>query len=161
MKEAQDYTLVDYNNIVKQFHDEPDGSAAILAACITERFSEKLLRRFLREHPHTDSLFKGYGPLSTFSARCNVAYALGIIDDVMHRDLHFIRKVRNCFAHHPDEAGFDESPVKDLCQKLSTNQLGAGARDSFLFAIGLTVGQMHNIILKRDNQEANKSPKSR
>jgi DNA-binding MltR family transcriptional regulator len=153
MARPHDFSLVDYNKIVEQFHGEPDRSAAIVAASFAECFVEKLLRRFMRQDHHTDQLFGSHGPLASFAACSDLAYALGFINDVMHSDLGQIRKVRNHFAHHPGEAGFETSPVKDHCQNLSTSSVAEGARDRFLFAVGLTVGQMHNIILARDRQE--------
>jgi DNA-binding MltR family transcriptional regulator len=44
-------------------------------------------------------LFEGYGPLSSFSAKIDLSYALQIIDKRMRDDLTIIRKIRNQFAH--------------------------------------------------------------
>lgn len=153
MKNRPAYTLVDYNNIVEQFHRESDRAAAIQAASLVECFTEQLLRPFMKEDSVVEGLFNGYGPLGTFSARSDIAYAFGIIDNVMHRDLEYIRKIRNHFAHNPTEASFDKAPVKDWCAQLSTASLreGEDERIIFLFAVGLTIGGMHNIVLAKEN----------
>jgi hypothetical protein len=61
------------------------------------------------------NLFDGYGPLSSFAAKIDVAYALSIFDDAVYTDLTVIRKIRNVFAHPqrkvdqaPDH--FDDDP---------------------------------------------------
>lgn len=46
-----------------------------------------------------ERIFDGYGPLSTFSAKIDVAFALDLIDADVHRDLRTIKDIRNCFAH--------------------------------------------------------------
>lgn len=147
MTNSNELTLFDYNNIVESFHNESDRGAAVLAASFTECFLEKLLRSFMRDDSLIDELFIGYGPLSTFSARSNCAFAFKIIDENIHRDLKFIRKIRNHFAHHPNNAVFDESPVRDHCRELSTAQCDGTPRDMYLFAVGLAIGSMHNIML--------------
>jgi hypothetical protein len=44
-------------------------------------------------------LFEGFGPLSTFSAKIEFAFALGLLPRHVHTDLRTIKKVRNLFAH--------------------------------------------------------------
>jgi hypothetical protein len=43
-------------------------------------------------------LFKGYGPLSSFSAKIDLAYALKVTTLEIHNELHKIRDIRNAFA---------------------------------------------------------------
>ena len=154
MTNSNKLTLFDYNKVVESFHSETDRAAAVLAASFTECYLEKLLRFFMRDDSLIDKLFTGYGPLSTFSARSDCAFAFKIIDENMHRDLKFIRKIRNHFAHHPSDTVFDESPVKNFCLELSTAQKGETPRIMYLIAVGLAIGGMHNIML------ANKKPES-
>jgi len=47
----------------------------------------------------TASLFDGYGPLSSFSAKIDLAFALSIFDENLYSDLKIIKEVRNIFAH--------------------------------------------------------------
>jgi DNA-binding MltR family transcriptional regulator len=158
VKRRTDYSILDYNNLVGQFQQEPDRAAAIIAASFAECFVEKLLRRFMRKLSTTNDLFDGHGPLATFAAMSDVAYAFGILDKSVHKDLTQIRKVRNHFAHHPEVTNFDRSPVNDFCKQLSTAGHAESSRDAFLFAIGMAVGEMHNIILARDQFERESKP---
>ncbi|HEC03138.1 MAG TPA: hypothetical protein ENI81_06320 [Phycisphaerales bacterium] len=150
MPNASRLTLVDYQKVVESFRSETDRAAAVLTASFTECFLEKLLRIFMRDDSSVDDLFRGHGPLSTFSSRSDCAYAFEIIDQDLHRDLKFIRKVRNHFAHHPSEAAFSDGPVKDFCAQLSTSTNEKSPRTTFLIAVGLAIGTMHNIMLKKE-----------
>jgi DNA-binding MltR family transcriptional regulator len=61
------------------------------------------------------------GPLSTFSARINLAHALRIIDDAEYRDLHIIRRIRNDFAHRRD-CDFETETVRNRIRDLSKSE---------------------------------------
>ena len=61
---------------------------------------EKLLKSIMRHHPGgKDDLFDSDRPLGIFSAKINLAYRLGLIDDGIEHALQMIRKIRNDFAH--------------------------------------------------------------
>jgi hypothetical protein len=64
-------------------------------------------------------LFDGYGPLSSFSAKIEVAFALGFITEMERRYLHAIRDIRNQFAHSTNpNLSFDHDEIRALCAKL-------------------------------------------
>ena len=96
-----------------------------------------------------DSLFSGYGPLSTFSAYIDIVYALGHIPKELHREFHLIRKIRNHFAHHPDVTDFNTEKVKNWCRDLATStqlledkNAELDARTRFLWAVSSCVGDI-------------------
>ena len=64
-------------------------------------------------------LFRGYGPLSTFAAKIDIAFALGLLSDQDYADMQIIRKVRNEFAHSRSVIGFEKKEIADLVQKLN------------------------------------------
>lgn len=66
-----------------------------------------------------EKLFRGYGPLSSFSAKIDMAYALDLIPDVLRRDLHVIREIRNSFAHATSPQHFDTEELQSLLMKFS------------------------------------------
>ena len=63
-------------------------------------------------------LFKGYGPLSTFAAKIDIACALGLYDEDIRKGLHVVREIRNGFAHEPRAITFDDPKISSLCEKL-------------------------------------------
>jgi DNA-binding MltR family transcriptional regulator len=66
-------------------------------------------------------LFDGYGPLSTFSAKIDMAFAFSILDEDLYADLQVIRQVRNMFAHPAvplrQPVTFENDDVIKICKK--------------------------------------------
>ena len=150
-------SIVDYQKIVRLYHEESDRAAAVLAGSFLEGFLAKFLRHFLTKEPEVDKLFEAYGPFNTFAARADSSFAIGLIHRDVWEDLRLIRRVRNHFAHHPIETSFTASPVRDWCANLSTAQLKhddrggehvvSDPRLQYLFAISRAVAVMHNTML--------------
>lgn len=63
--------------------------------------------------------FDNNGPLVNLPNKARLAYALGLIDKTMLRDLKLISSIRNRFAHNLD-IGFADPDVQTKCRKLST-----------------------------------------
>lgn len=66
------------------------------------------------------TLFEGYGPLSTLNSKIDIAFALGILPEALFKNAHIIRKIRNKFAHSTKKLNFESETVIKLCKKLST-----------------------------------------
>jgi DNA-binding MltR family transcriptional regulator len=58
--------------------------------------------------------------LSTFGARKNLAFALGLISEEERKDLQAVATVRNIFAHHLLDATFEHPEVRKCLSKLQT-----------------------------------------
>jgi hypothetical protein len=57
-------------------------------------------------------------PLSSFSAKIELGFALGLYDDKLRHPLNMIRDVRNEFAHNMDATSFDHPDVAKLIDDL-------------------------------------------
>ena len=110
--------LVDYNQMVDLYRTESDRGAAVLAGSYVENVIGELLVHTMTDKSLADELFGTDGPLSTFSQRIRIAQAFGAVSVSTAAALHLIRKIRNHFAHHPQNASFDDSPVKDWIRAL-------------------------------------------
>ena len=66
----------------------------------------------------THKLFRGYGPLSTFSARIDVDYVLDITSERINRELVKIKEIRNLLAHTKTILSLDKPPLKPLLKNL-------------------------------------------
>ncbi len=98
---------------------ESDRGCALAAAAYLDGELEKLLRGFFVDNTNVvDELFGPAGPLSSFSARTDLAYCLGLISGRARRDLHLIRKVRNNFAHRSEQVTFEDPEIRDRCREL-------------------------------------------
>jgi hypothetical protein len=98
-------------------HD--DRSAAILAASFLEDRLTRGIKATLTPDAKAQKKFLEYpGPISTFAAKIDLAFLLGILDPGTRQRLHIIREVRNIFAHELGAITFDGSQIEKLCQKL-------------------------------------------
>lgn len=92
-----------YDRLMQFLHasnSETERGKALVAASLIEEMLEEILRAFLLKTKATDKLFmSGNAPLSTFSAKTSGARAMGLITEGEYRDIEFIRKIRNAFAH--------------------------------------------------------------
>lgn len=71
-------------------------------------------------------LFKGYGPMSSFSARTDVCYALGLIDKRLYKDIDYLREIRNKFAHTSAALHLETPSIVEMVQKWKGLQDGNG-----------------------------------
>lgn len=97
---------------------ESDRGCAIMGAALLADALEDLLRSFFRQAPEDvrgviDPLFSGYAPLATFSARIQVAFAIGILPRDLRDKIEVVRKLRNSFAHEWGPIDFDDPRCTD------------------------------------------------
>ncbi len=141
MKKKTKMNPNDQMNMVDSYHKESDRAAAILAASFLDAYLAQFLKKFMvNDQKVCDELLNGFGPLSTFSARRECAYAFGHIDEKRRNDIKYITKIRNKFAHNFEMNSFSDTPIPDLCKNLSTSTQAKELRVQYLLAIGKTVG---------------------
>ncbi len=141
--------LITYSDFIRLFHAETDRAAAVLAGSYIESYLGDCLKYYFVDHPSTRSMFENAGPLATFAARSNIAFALGLMTEETNSNLRYIMKIRNHFAHHPAETSFSSSPVRDWCSNLSSaKQLSDRTpREYYFFAVGEVALQLNNVML--------------
>jgi hypothetical protein len=132
-------------------HDEIFGSAtqdraiALVAATALDEFLKaailtRLIKLTADEH---EDLFgpNVSAPLSSFSARIKIGYALGLYDRQFREDLDLVRAIRNTFAHTLNHIDFETPAVNQACdffQLAPTSLWGvprenASAKDRYTF----------------------------
>ncbi len=98
-----------------------DYEASILPAALLDyMLMQAIITKFIPlGKDHLDSLFSdgGNGPISTFSSKIKLSYALGLISSDTRVQIERVNIVRNHFAHYKDRAWFDEASVKEECAK--------------------------------------------
>lgn len=96
------------------------GVAIVGAAIIEEQILRALLTKMrLLNGKMYKRLFDGYGPLSSFSGKIDMAYALQIITKETYDDLTTIRRLRNKFAHSMSLINFNSVEIRALFKKFS------------------------------------------
>lgn len=111
--------LLDFNSIIDSYENESDRAAAILAASYLDFYLEECIKFVLVDDPSIEKLFEGTSALSTFSAKINMAFALGLLTEETKKNLHYIKKIRNHFAHHPTATSFNTPQVRSWCSEFS------------------------------------------
>jgi hypothetical protein len=105
--------------IINNIEKGEDRTAAILGASyLQDRLTDAIKARLVTDNEVHSKLFKGYGPLSSFGAKIDLAYLMKIVPRELRDKLHIIRDVRNRFAHRLDVNSFDDQPISDKCIKL-------------------------------------------
>jgi hypothetical protein len=153
----KDLNLGDWNEMVGSFHAESDRGAAILAGSFTEHALGRYLRFRMKDPKVADDLFAPMAPLANFAQRIAIAYAFGLIPEILYRDFDIIRRIRNHFAHHPMDASFSVPEVRQLAARLSSMEdakedhhpkPGHRARIAYLLACGICCGRLLDAIQK-------------
>jgi DNA-binding MltR family transcriptional regulator len=118
----QQRTQEDWRAILDEFlRAGNDRSAAIIAASALEDALEELLLATMRPELSKDErarLFEGDAPLSTFSSKIRIAYAIGAVGRRRRNDLDYFREIRNAFAHTIKAITFETPEVAALCSLL-------------------------------------------
>ena len=122
--------------ILKDLHAETDRAAVILGTSNLDIMLYRILQKYLLPCATSgDDLFDGEKPLSTFSAKIDLSYRLGLIDEECARALHLIRRIRNDFAHEVSEgtlnAGRHRDRVKSLTAKFEGFAPYQGLKEGF------------------------------
>ena len=100
--------------------EESDRGAAILAAANFEEWLRSIILGYFAKlnYKLKSKLFEN-GALSTFSAKIDFGFALGIYDKDTLNELHVIKDIRNEFAHSTKPMGFENASILGMCQKLN------------------------------------------
>jgi DNA-binding MltR family transcriptional regulator len=103
--------------------EESDRGCVLVAAAKIENILEEIFRNIftLNAIPKRVAvrIFEVGGPLSTFSAKAKMAYAMGLISRDVYMDIERIRDLRNAFAHSIDFADFLDPKVADMVYSLN------------------------------------------
>jgi len=138
----------DLGRFMEDMQKETDRGVALVTAAFCEQVLESMLcAAFVEDGKLGELLFGTDRPLGTFSAKTYVAFAMGLLSQVMYADLFLIRKIRNDFAHRHQPASFEEPRIADRCRQLGSviEPLSfriVTPRDRFVSAAVMLINQM-------------------
>jgi hypothetical protein len=105
--------------VLQEFAADTARGGVLVGAAACDRFLELLLKAFMAPSPTAgDPLFDTERPLSSFSARIDLAFRLGLVEAGGARALHLLRRIRNSFAHETHAARLDAQPFRDQAGEL-------------------------------------------
>lgn len=100
---------------IQRLHENAHTANVMLMAASIDNLLERIIKSHMPRLSNTlaDDLFSGYGPMATFRAKIDIAYAMGDIDAPLKTDLHIVRDIRNKFAHpkKPKFVTFDDAEL--------------------------------------------------
>ena len=140
----------DSNIIGEIYHQTDRGAVLIAAAYLDERLADALKARTIRNKKIEDRIYKGFGPLATFSAKINLGLLLGIYGPDVHRLLRTVKDIRNTFAHRSEPLNFESQKLRDLCSSIDI-------RGDAKFIVTTTAGEKQEIELDFDSDGKPKS----
>lgn len=99
---------------------ESTRAKVVLSACYLDELIGQLLEIILKPcDKKSDPLFDGaQAPLSTFSARIELAFRMGAVSEDTQKSLNYIRKIRNKFAHQITECDFNDPQIQNWNNEL-------------------------------------------
>lgn len=141
----------DLGAFISEMANESDRGLALVAAAQIDELLGGVLKSFFCEGPDAEEkLLEGDKPLSSFSARTETCYALGLIDEHEYREITLVRKVRNEFAHKRYGLTFMEERVRGFCSTFrSSLPEGPVAKDP-RFRFTNAVAQLTSGLIQRD-----------
>lgn len=103
-----------------------DRAAAIVAASLLEQRIDAALRAMFLDAQRPRSkgetvvsqAFRTSGPFGPFSTKIDMLLMLGMVSEQAHRDLFYIKEIRNSFAHKISSLSFEKAPIRDLTMEL-------------------------------------------
>jgi hypothetical protein len=139
--------------IAEMTADKSDRGAALIMATALQTSLKGLVRIKLVHLTETENegLFGRDAPLSTFSALIRIAYAFGLIDAEIRRDLDRIREIRNVFAHAFVPVTFETPEIVHACDGLIAfkNRYRASGKQSVArVQYQSTVGRLIGLFLR-------------
>lgn len=110
------------NLVMSELAKESDrGSVIVGVACIDDELTRVLTRYLLptlATSHGSDELFGPQGPLAAFSSRVDLAYRTGLLRRDLRQSLHLLRRLRNDFAHVPQQLSFQTRSVQDRVSEI-------------------------------------------
>ena len=136
-------------NLGRQTH----AGAVLASAALLDDALQRCLIANMTHKPKglQKDLFRGYGPLSSFSSKIELAYALGVFGNGTYQELRKIKKIRNIFAHNPRIMSFVDPEIKPLFASLNKPK-GAGGTypQIFVACVGAVLDVLEQFLDQRE-----------
>lgn len=120
--------------VSKDIEDDnlPDRVIGIIASAFLEdRLTVRILSHLHDDTELTGKLFKGTGPIASFSAKVDLGCLMGLYGEQTRCDMHLVRKIRNEFAHRAAPSDFESAAIRSLCDRFT--MIGRISNDGWLF----------------------------
>lgn len=122
--ELEDSTFGPLNRLSRTLGDHDERGLVLSLSAFAEEALGRLIEAFMLRVPASKELLTGFNaPLGTFSSRIKASYALGLIDEKQFKDLEYLRKIRNEFAHAWEHVSLEQDKLNSLAKNMSFSNL--------------------------------------
>jgi DNA-binding MltR family transcriptional regulator len=121
--------------LIQEMKLQTDTASAVVLTSRVEDWLEAAIQTKMRDDLSSNliqKLFRGYGPLSIFAAKIDVAYAFSMFGVETYNDLRAIKAIRNRFAHSKEVIHFLSDDLAPDIQKLTGWTLQSTPIDLFI-----------------------------
>jgi hypothetical protein len=108
-----------YAERVTEMSKRTHGGDAMVFAAAAENWLRRAIATKMRGISNNldAKIFENYGPLSSFAAKIDVAFAMGIVTEAIRHDLRIVKDVRNEFAHAKRFVDFHSTEIQHEMKK--------------------------------------------
>ena len=116
--------LEEFPRVFESLRKESDRGCVLVVGALLENALEvqinaRLLPKAVKEKDSDELMSRSANsPISSFSAKINLAYRLGIFPLHERKIYHHLRELRNVCAHHIDTQNFDNNHFKDRIKNM-------------------------------------------
>lgn len=120
----EDNTFGPLNRLTGTLRDHDDRGLILSLAAFAEEALGRLIEAFMLPVQASKDLLAGFNaPLGTFSSRIKASYALGLINEEQFKDLEYLRKIRNEFAHAWEHVSLSQEKLASMVRNMSFSYL--------------------------------------
>lgn len=120
----EDGTFGPLNRLTRTLRDHDERGLVLSLAAFAEEALGRLIEAFMLPVQASKDLLTGFNaPLGTFSSRIKACYALGLINEEQFKDLEYLRKIRNEFAHAWEHVSLAQDKLASLARNMSFSNL--------------------------------------
>jgi len=122
--EFEDGAFGPLNRLARTLRDHDERGLVLSLSSFAEEALGRLIEAFMLPVQASKDLLIGFNaPLGTFSSRIKASYAMGLINEEQFRDLEYLRKIRNEFAHAWEHVSLDQDKLNSLARNMSFSNL--------------------------------------
>jgi DNA-binding MltR family transcriptional regulator len=150
----RDEWLDDVTPILQELDKQTDRGVAIIAGSFLDKLLALVIERRLlpldddkMPSNQRKALFGRMAPLSTFSAKIKIGFAIGLYNVVAYRQFEMIREVRNKFAHRLEALDFNHPDIAKIVNDPDRHSLikdGCSPRSEFMLAFSVLTVMLYS-----------------
>lgn len=149
----------DIDKFFEKLKNESDRGVVLISAEFINNYLTILFEKYLilNKDLKKDIFAYSLAPLHNFSNKIKMAYSLGLIDEEQYKNLEYVRKIRNKFAHRIFDASFEDVQIIEWCKKIKIPRIPGDDPNNYRYLFYdvayFLVGYLHSRTLSIEKQK--------